>query len=102
MTIVVLTFTGTYVSFATAEYHKLNDVFCRNLDAYRGADNLDKHFMQFKSSRYIQTDGILIPNGTFGSVKGTPLDFNEAKSVGGAVNATVGFDLCGTGMVYAL
>lgn len=70
-----------------------------NLDAYQGADNLDKHFMQFKSSRYIQTDGILIPNGTFGAIKGTPLDFNEAKSVGKAVNATVGLDLCGTGCV---
>lgn len=74
--------------------------FDRNLDAYDGADNLDKHFAQFKSSRYVQTDGILIPNGTFGGVRGTPLDFNEAKSVGEAVNATTGLDLCGTGMPY--
>ncbi|GJJ07491.1 hypothetical protein Clacol_001693 [Clathrus columnatus] len=77
----------------------LSPILLRNLDAYNGAENLDKHFAQFKSSRYIQTDGILIPTGTFGAVKGTPLDFNEAKSIGQAINATVGLNLCGTGCV---
>jgi len=70
-----------------------------NLDGYKDAATLDKHFAQFAASRYIQTDGILIPNGTIASTKGTPLDFSNATSLGAAINKTVGLDLCGTGCV---
>ena len=71
--------------------------FHRNLDAYNGSSNLDNHFAQFRASRYIQTDGILVPNGTIANTSGTPLDFSTAKSLGAAINETVGLDFCGTG-----
>lgn len=71
--------------------------FYRNLDAYQGSSNLDDHFAQFYASRYIQTDGILVPNGTIANTSGTPLDFSTAKSLGAAINETIGLNLCGTG-----
>jgi hypothetical protein len=71
--------------------------FHRNFDGYNGSSNLDNHFAQFNASRYIQTDGILIPNGTIANTLGTPLDFSTAKSLGAAINETAGMDLCGTG-----
>lgn len=52
------------------------------------------------SDRYIQTDGILIPNGTFGLVSANPgLDFLSPKLVGEAIDETEGHDYCGTGCV---
>jgi len=68
----------------------------RNLDGYKRAATLDNHFAQFAASRWIATDGILIPNGTIASTKGTPLDFSKATSLGAAINRTVGLNLCGT------
>jgi len=69
----------------------------RNLDAFNGSSNLDNHFAQFHASKYIQTDSILVPNGTIANTSGTPLDFSIAKSLGAAINETVGLDLCGPG-----
>lgn len=67
------------------------------MDGYNGSSNLDNHFVQTHASRYIQTDGILIPNGTIANTSGTPLDFSTAKSLGAAINETNGLSLCGTG-----
>ncbi|TDL30003.1 galactose mutarotase-like protein [Rickenella mellea] len=70
-----------------------------NLEAYQETQNLDGHFAQFQSSRVIDTDGILVPNGKFIQTKGTPLDFGKAASIGKAIPATAPFQFCGTGCV---
>ncbi|KIJ56718.1 hypothetical protein M422DRAFT_238328 [Sphaerobolus stellatus SS14] len=70
-----------------------------NFDGYQKAATLDNHFTQFQASRYIATDGILIPNGKIAPTKGTPLDFSKAKSLGAAINQTDGLNLCGTGCI---
>jgi len=70
-----------------------------NLDGYKETATLDNHHAQFEASRYIATDGILIPNGTIATTKDTPLDFSKAKSLGVAINETAGLDLCGTNCV---
>jgi aldose 1-epimerase len=45
----------------------------------------------------IHTDGILIPDGKFINVSGTPLDFRKAKSIGVAIPDTTPYQYCGTG-----
>lgn len=45
--------------------------------------------------RYIQIDGIEVPNGTIGLVEGTPLDFTKPTKIGKNINDT--FNNCGTG-----
>ena len=69
-----------------------------NLNAFQTNDMLnDTTFWMPYSARYIQTDGILIPNGTFGLTSENPgLDFQSPKLLGTAVDETVGFDYCGT------
>lgn len=57
----------------------------------------DTTFWMPYSDRYIQTDGILIPNGTLGLTSDNPgLDFQTPKLVGTAIDETAGFDYCGT------
>ncbi|KAE9410195.1 galactose mutarotase-like protein [Gymnopus androsaceus JB14] len=70
-----------------------------NLEAYQESDDLGAHFVQFNSSKYVETDGNLIPTGVLGSIEGTPLDFNAAKSLGDSINQTTAGEFCGTGCV---
>ncbi|KAL9113707.1 MAG: hypothetical protein Q9227_002152 [Pyrenula ochraceoflavens] len=68
-----------------------------NLNAFREQSILnDTTFWMPYSDRYIQTDGILIPNGTFGAVASRPgLDFTTPTLFGKNVPQAV--DACGTG-----
>ena len=47
------------------------------------------------SDRYIQIDGIEVPNGTIGMVEGTALDFTTPTLIGKNINDT--YNGCGTG-----
>lgn len=51
------------------------------------------------ADRYIQTDGILVPNGRIGVTKGTGLDFQKPTIIGDNIEKTNGSDFCGTGCV---
>ena len=68
-----------------------------NLEAYQESEDLSSHFMQFNSSRFVATDGNLIPNGELSSVEGTPLDFRVAKSIGDSIPDTAAEEYCGNG-----
>jgi len=70
-----------------------------NLEAYQETQDLVGHIAQFDASRFIATDGNLIPTGQLTPVQGTPLDFRKAKSIGGSINATAEAQFCGTGCV---
>ena len=49
------------------------------------------------SDRYIQTDGILIPNGTIGLTSDVPaLDFLTPSLLGNNIDAAAGQNICGT------
>lgn len=69
-----------------------------NLGAFANEDaNLvlnDTLYMPY-ADRYVQTDGILIPNGTIGVTNGTSLDFTKPKTIGQDIEDAVG--VCGTG-----
>ncbi|KAJ9653019.1 hypothetical protein H2198_007766 [Neophaeococcomyces mojaviensis] len=69
-----------------------------NLNAFQASNILnDTYIWMPYSDRYIQTDGILIPNGTFGLTSQNPgLDFQSPKRIGAAVDQTSGHDYCGT------
>lgn len=70
-----------------------------NLNSFR-ADTIlnDTTLWMPYSDRYIETDGIQIPNGTIGLVSDNPgLDFVSPKLIGMAVDETVGYGDCGTG-----
>ena len=69
-----------------------------NFEAYQESQDLKGHFVKMKSSKYVATDGKLIPDGRLLDVAHTPMDFRKAKSVGTSIPATNGTDLCGTGM----
>jgi len=47
------------------------------------------------ADRWIETDGILIPNGTIGVTNGTGLDFTKPKAIGADLDQLEG--ICGTG-----
>ncbi len=68
-----------------------------NLNAFRANTTLnDTTIWMPYAQRYIQTDGILIPNGTIAAVSAEPaLDFTTPKTVGNAVDVAEG--VCGTG-----
>ncbi|KDQ64640.1 hypothetical protein JAAARDRAFT_167124 [Jaapia argillacea MUCL 33604] len=88
--------------FATAD--KLTPILLSghhywNLEAYEETQDLVGHYAQFAASRVIATDGLLIPNGTLLDVTGTPLDFRNAKSLGGSINSTAPFAYCGNNCV---
>ncbi|KAF7355447.1 Galactose mutarotase-like protein [Mycena sanguinolenta] len=68
-----------------------------NLEAYQETQDLVGHFAQFEASKYVGTNGLLIPTGELLSVEGTPLDFRTAKSIGDAIPGTAEGQFCGTG-----
>ncbi|KAL5340139.1 galactose mutarotase-like domain-containing protein [Aspergillus crustosus] len=68
-----------------------------NLNAFRDANILNDVTLQLPlSTRFIATDGILIPNGTISTVNAynSAPDFTSPKLVGQDINAAAG--LCGT------
>lgn len=69
-----------------------------NLNAFKAQTILNDTYLWMPySDRYIQTDGILIPNGTIGTVDTHPgLDFTSPKLLGTAIDQTEGQDFCGT------
>jgi aldose 1-epimerase len=69
-----------------------------NLEAYQETQDLVGHHAQLDASRFIATDGHLIPTGQLTPVAGTAMDFRKAKSIGGSINATAEAQFCGTGM----
>ena len=69
----------------------------RNLEAYQESQDLVHHYTEFKASRIIAADGILIPTGNFTNVKGTPADFHNPQSLGNAIQKTTAGEFCGTG-----
>jgi hypothetical protein len=60
-----------------------------------------QHFTEFKASRIIATDGILIPTGEFTNAEGTPADFHKPKSLGLAIQDTKSGQFCGTGILVS-
>ncbi|KAF8897676.1 galactose mutarotase-like domain-containing protein [Infundibulicybe gibba] len=70
-----------------------------NFEAYRETQDLVGHHAQFEASKFVATDGALIPTGKLTDVGGTPLDFRKAKSIGASINATAAGQFCGTGCV---
>ncbi|KAJ7276545.1 galactose mutarotase-like domain-containing protein [Mycena haematopus] len=68
-----------------------------NLEAYQETQDLVGHYAQIDASKYVATDGLLIPNGKLLSVEGTPLDFRKARSIGNAIPQTTKGQYCGTG-----
>ncbi|KAF9057698.1 galactose mutarotase-like protein [Panaeolus papilionaceus] len=70
-----------------------------NLEAYQETQDLNHHFMEFQASRWVATDGALIPTGKLSSVDKTPMDFRKAKSIGLNIPATAKDEFCGTGCV---
>lgn len=68
-----------------------------NLEAYQETQDLNHHFMEFQASRWVATDGALIPTGKLSSVDKTPMDFRKAKSIGLNIPATAKDEFCGTG-----
>lgn len=70
-----------------------------NLNAFQAENMLnDSTVWMPYSDRYIQTDGILIPNGTFGLVSDNPaLDFVSPQLLGDAIDEAAGHNYCGTG-----
>ncbi|KAG6911230.1 hypothetical protein DXG01_003097 [Tephrocybe rancida] len=70
-----------------------------NLEAYQETQDLVGHHAQFQASKFVATDGQLIPNGQLSDVAGTPMDFRKAKSIGADINATASAEYCGTGCV---
>ncbi|KZT19276.1 galactose mutarotase-like protein [Neolentinus lepideus HHB14362 ss-1] len=70
-----------------------------NLEAYEETQDLSGHYAQFNASRIIGANDQLIPNGTLLDVAETPADFQTAKSLGEAINATVAGQYCGAGCV---
>lgn len=70
-----------------------------NLGAYTTEESVyvlnDTLYMPY-ADRYIETDGILIPNGKIGVTNGTALDFTKrGKTIGAGVEDAEGY--CGTG-----
>ena len=70
-----------------------------NLNAFSSSTILNDTTLWLPySPRYIQTDGILIPNGTFGLVTETPaLNFLTPKLFSDAIDDPSAAGLCGTG-----
>jgi aldose 1-epimerase len=68
-----------------------------NLNAFKQKTVLEDTTLWMPyATRYIQTDGILIPNGSIGAVSSQPaLDFTSPKTVGYSIDVAQG--VCGTG-----
>lgn len=50
-----------------------------------GPGNIHEHEMTLHADRYTPTDETLIPKGELASVKGTPLDFTQSKTIGSRI-----------------
>lgn len=70
-----------------------------NLEAYQETQDLIGHHAQFQASKFVATDGHLIPTGQLTPVQNTPLDFRKAKSIGASIPDTAAQQTCGTGCV---
>ncbi|KAG6830846.1 hypothetical protein H0H92_014498 [Tricholoma furcatifolium] len=70
-----------------------------NFEAFQETQDLVGHHAQFQASKFVTTDGALIPTGQLTDVTGTPMDFRQAKSIGASINATASAAYCGTGCV---
>ncbi|KAF9464411.1 galactose mutarotase-like domain-containing protein [Collybia nuda] len=70
-----------------------------NFEAYQETQDLIGHHAQFAASKFVATDGQLIPTGKLTDVSRTPLDFRQAKSIGASINATAAEEYCGTGCI---
>jgi aldose 1-epimerase len=70
-----------------------------NLNGFSAPDILnDTTLWMPYSKRFIQTDGILIPNGTFGTVSSQPvLDFTKPKLLRDAIDDPSAQGICGDG-----
>ena len=73
------------------------------------AGNILDHELLLNADRYLPVDKTLIPTGELRSVKGTPMDFTEAKTVGSRIaQMETGYDHCyvlnkrGSGMSLTL
>ena len=71
-----------------------------NFEAYQESQDLNAHYAQFHASRYVATDGNLIPTGELRTVDNTPMDFRKAKSVGLGILKTTPGEFCGTGVFF--
>lgn len=69
-----------------------------NFEAFEETQDLIGHHAQFKASKFVATDGALIPTGTLTDVTRTPLDFRVAKSIGASIPATAAGQFCGTSL----
>ncbi|KAF8603117.1 galactose mutarotase-like protein [Ceratobasidium sp. AG-I] len=67
-----------------------------NLDAYKESQDILGHTLRVASSKIIQGDEILVPNGNFTPVQGTALDFRVPQVVGYKWNQTLGYAGCGS------
>lgn len=52
-----------------------------------GNGDIFSHYLKMNCSHYLPTDISLVPTGEFASVKGTPMDFSNGKSLGADINA---------------
>ena len=51
-----------------------------------GNGDIFSHYLKMNCSHYLPTDNSLVPTGEFASVKGTPMDFTNGKSLGADIN----------------
>ena len=51
-----------------------------------GSGTILNHLFQIHADEYTPVDGVLIPTGEIESVKGTPFDFTNSKSIGQNIN----------------
>jgi aldose 1-epimerase len=60
-----------------------------------GAGTVTTHLLQLNCSRYLPVNQELVPTGEIADVRGTPMDFTEAKQVGRDLNRVKGgYDHC--------
>lgn len=71
-----------------------------NLEAYQESQDLNAHYAQFHASRFVATDGNLIPTGELRTVDNTPMDFRKARSIGLSILETTPGEFCGTGVFF--